>query len=66
MAKEVVKDEGVTHAENDVSAKKTTLGQKLKRHCARFWWLDLLILSAVVLVIVLPMSVQFNVTNPDH
>lgn len=54
MAKEVVKDEGVTHAENDVSAKKTTLGQKLKRHCARFWWLDLLILSAVVLVIVLP------------
>ncbi|KAK5061546.1 hypothetical protein LTR84_008090 [Exophiala bonariae] len=54
MAKEVVKQDGTTHVENDGTPKKASLGQKVKRHCARFWWLDLLIFIAVVLVIVLP------------
>lgn len=60
MAKEVVKEDGTTHVENDGAVKKPTLGQKLKRHCARFWWLHLLIFIAVVLVIVLPMSVGIH------
>lgn len=57
MATEAPKENGTTHVEDDGVTKKTTLGQKLKRHCARFWWLHALILIAVVLVIVLPMSV---------
>lgn len=54
MAKEVGKEDTTTHVENDGVTRKATLGQKLKRHCARFWWLDALIFIAVVLVIVLP------------
>lgn len=53
--------ENLTHVEDDggaplngAYATKPTAGQKLKRHCARFWWLHLLILIAVVLVITLP------------
>lgn len=60
MAKEVAKEDGITHVENDGAVKKPTLGQKLKRHCARFWWLHLLIFIALVLVIVLPMSVGYH------
>lgn len=35
--------------------RKPTFGQKLKRHCARFWWVHLIILIIIVLVVVLPM-----------
>jgi len=55
MANEVAKETGTTHVEDDGVTKKTTFGQKLKRHCSRFWWLHALVLIAVVLVIVLPM-----------
>jgi hypothetical protein len=34
---------------------KKTFGSRLKRSCARFWWLYLLAFAIVVLVIVLPM-----------
>lgn len=33
---------------------KPTFGQKLKRHCGRFWWIHLIIFIIVVLVVVLP------------
>ncbi|EHY60036.1 hypothetical protein HRR83_006394 [Exophiala dermatitidis] len=35
-------------------AGKRTFGQKMKRHCARFWWLWFIVFAIVVLVIVLP------------
>lgn len=35
--------------------KKQSFGSKVKRHCARFWWLWLLVIVAIVLVVVLPM-----------
>lgn len=38
-------------------AGKRTFGQKMKRHCARFWWLWFIVFAIVVLVIVLPMYV---------
>jgi len=34
---------------------KKTFGSRLKRSCARFWWLYLLGFAVIVLVIVLPM-----------
>jgi t-SNARE complex subunit (syntaxin) len=34
---------------------KKTFGSRLKRSCARFWWLYLLAFAIIVLVIVLPM-----------
>lgn len=36
-------------------SRKTTFGTKAKRHCARFWWLDLLIAVVIILVVLLPM-----------
>jgi len=36
-------------------ARKPTFGQKVKRHCARFWWLHLLIFAACTLIITLPL-----------
>jgi hypothetical protein len=34
---------------------KKTFGSRLKRSCARFWWLYVLAFVVIVLVIVLPM-----------
>jgi hypothetical protein len=34
---------------------KPGAGGRIKNHCRRFWWCDLLVLIIVVLVIVLPM-----------
>jgi hypothetical protein len=34
---------------------KPTFGQKAKRHCARWWWLHLLIFCAIFLIIALPL-----------
>jgi hypothetical protein len=34
---------------------KVTKGQKLKRNCARFWWVYLIVFVIVVLVVLLPM-----------
>lgn len=34
--------------------KKEPFGSKVKRHCARFWWLWLVIFAIIVLVVVLP------------
>lgn len=36
---------------------KPPFKQRVKRHCARFWWLHLLILIVIVLVTVLPVYV---------
>ena len=38
-----------------VAQPKKTFGSRLRRSCARFWWLYLLAFIALVLVIVLPM-----------
>lgn len=46
----VIEDEG-----SNTYSKKPTFGQKLKRHCARFWWVHVIIFIIVVLVVVLPM-----------
>jgi len=53
--------ENLAHVEDDAGAttngayaSKPTVGQKFKRHCARFWWLHLIILIVVVLVVTLP------------
>ena len=34
---------------------KPSFGQKVKRHCARFWWLHVIIVIIIVLVVTLPM-----------
>ncbi|KAL1643341.1 hypothetical protein SLS58_005012 [Diplodia intermedia] len=34
--------------------KKESFGSKAKRHCARFWWLWLIVFAIIVLVVVLP------------
>lgn len=38
---------------DDVAAHKQS-GGKLKRHCRRFWWLDLIIAIIIILVVLLP------------
>lgn len=35
--------------------KKESFGSKAKRHCAKFWWLWLIIFAIIVLIVVLPM-----------
>ena len=34
---------------------KVSKSDKVKRHCARFWWLHLIVFAAVSLVIILPL-----------
>lgn len=43
---------------------KKTFGSRLKRSCARFWWLYVLAFVVIVLVIVLPMYVYSFPENP--
>jgi len=38
-------DRDVVHKQNE---------SKIKRHCRRFWWLDLIIVAIIILVIILP------------
>ena len=47
-------EKGLSAHDEGVKGKRT-FGQKVKRSCARFWWLYLLIFIAIVLVTVLPM-----------
>ncbi|KAH9836907.1 Protein of unknown function (DUF3712) [Teratosphaeria destructans] len=39
---------------NSADSGRRSAGQKTKRHCARFWWLYLVVFVVVVLVVVLP------------
>jgi cell division septal protein FtsQ len=48
------KKEVSAHEELGGTPRKRTFGQKLKRSCARFWWIYLFVFIAVVLVVVLP------------
>lgn len=56
MANEVGKETEATFVEREgvESGTKPTFGQKFKRHCARFWWLHVIIFIIIVLVITLP------------
>ena len=65
MSEELSKEESSRHLTQDgVAAEGTNaktrppFKQRVKRHCARFWWLHFLIFAAVVLVTVLPMYVS--------
>lgn len=54
MAPEESQDKPV-HVENEGT--RVTDGRKrakLRRHCARFWWIHVLVFIAIVLVVVLP------------
>lgn len=45
------KSSPVDHVEsNENGAGKASRGQKIKRHCKRFWWLHLLVLIAIVVL----------------
>ena len=44
----------VSAMEDSSTKTKPPFKQRLKRHCARFWWLHFLIFAAVVLVTTLP------------
>lgn len=44
-----------TYGNGDVTYQKPSFGARLKRNCARWWWLYFLILAGLVLVIVLPL-----------
>lgn len=56
MANEINKETEPSHVESDGvdSGKKPTFRQKAKRHCARFWWIHVIVFIILVLVIVLP------------
>jgi cytoskeletal protein RodZ len=47
--------------DNDATPTKPAFGQKVKRHCHRFWWLHVIIFVVVVLVVTLPVYVFFSV-----
>jgi hypothetical protein len=51
---DVEQHEGTKGVNGTQYGTKPTFGQKLKRHCARFWWIHVIILIIVVLVVVLP------------
>ena len=55
--KKMDKNESASHTvtSDGIAQPKRTFGAKVKRSCARFWWLYLLVVIIVVLVIVLPM-----------
>lgn len=48
------KENFVEHEGDKTYGKKPTFGQKLKRHCTRFWWVHLIVLIICVLVVTLP------------
>lgn len=48
-------EKDVSAHESEGKVQKQTFGQKMKRSCARFWWLYLFVFIAIVLVVVLPM-----------
>lgn len=57
MDKSEAKRHEVTH--NGFAQPKKTFGARLRRSCARFWWLYLLALAIIVVVIVIPMYVPY-------
>lgn len=42
-----------TTYQQDEYTEKATFGQKAKRHCARFWWIHLIIFCLVFLLVAL-------------
>jgi uncharacterized membrane protein YdfJ with MMPL/SSD domain len=52
-AENVVRE--TSNVESPSPATKLTLGQKGKRHCAKWWWLHLIVFCAIFLIIALPL-----------
>jgi hypothetical protein len=53
-AEHPVTHERATNGSGDEVVAQKKSGGKIKRHCRRFWWLDLIILAIIILVIILP------------